>query len=310
VMFDSRHFPYRNWSDEFFDFMNGNNVEEFIRKYPATIWCIGLNNGRLIQEMAATGNWLIAFYDKNAVVFLPSDEESPPNSKPYTDEIYNMKSMLTGIQLIQLCIETRDFVNAEKLLDVLEERFDAPNQKGAIVLLGHLINGSHAFYDKQFQTALDELNNVPPDQFSANMKVISLLHLGHQDFLNANYNDALNKFRTALAEAQYASQNMETDLTPYVFYNIGVSLYKLQSGSQRFSIFMQGYVEQYDLSNWRYYITSFLRMTEKDPYFTQFRAVVARIYDKNDESEDFPSLVPDVPVKRDYYFPSYSIKNS
>lgn len=43
VFFDSRHFPFKAWSDEFFiDFQKGRNFNKFIKKYPCDLWLVSL----------------------------------------------------------------------------------------------------------------------------------------------------------------------------------------------------------------------------------------------------------------------------
>jgi hypothetical protein len=301
VMFDSRHFPYRKWSDEFFDFMNGNNVDEFTVKYPATLWCIGFNHGRLIQNMVGTGKWRIAFFDKNAVVLLPAHSVELPNQLPYTDEVFDIRSIVTGIQLIQLCIQARDFEKADIFLDAIKSRFTARHHRSTITKLEHYLEGTRAFYAGRFYEALQELATVPDDQTIFTMRIISLMNLGHKDYLSWRLENALQKFRQALEATQYSNNNLDNDLRTWAIYNIGVILYALQNNNDKFGNFVKEYIAQHDQSSWRYHISIFLMLTENDPRYSHFRKKIVKIYDEG-SAEVFPQFVPGVPEKTDYFF--------
>jgi hypothetical protein len=302
VMFDSRHFPYRSWSDEFFDFMNGNNVEEFTRKYPATVWCIGFNQGGLIQQMVFTRKWRIAFFDKNSVVLLPAHTKDLPNEMSYSEDIFKMNSIVTGIQLIQLCVQARDYEKADIFFEAIKSRFSDPHHRPTIAKLKRYIRGTRAFYNGRFNDALHELETLPNEQIIKNMKIISLLNLGHQDYLSWRIPDALIKFRAALEGSQHSNLNLDNDLRPWAIYSIGVSLYAIQKGNDKFNRFVQGYMARYDQNSWRYYINLFLNLTKNDPLLSQFRTQVARIYNDGSGVKDFPRFVPGVPEKVEYFF--------
>jgi len=72
TLIDPRAFPFTTWIQSYFDFYNGNNIEEFLSTHSADFWLIDYKNPALIGWFSTSIDWSLAFVGPNASVFVPA----------------------------------------------------------------------------------------------------------------------------------------------------------------------------------------------------------------------------------------------
>ena len=277
VFFDARHFPYRNWSDAFFDFSHGRNVQELVRKYPCDLWCIGLSYYPVAITLLSSGEWKLAFYGRNAIVLVRRDFPLPQGTARLSDDIAEPQNMAAAIDCLSFSCHIRDWRTAKAVLDAMTAGFPYPPNRKSILWATLLYNGMHAFYAGNYQTAMGQFERMLDQPTSIRFMLTSCYHYLSSEAWRRQ-DDAV-----ALAYARKAWELVPEN--PYSLYNMGVILWQQERSAPSTGTY----------GDWGKLFMEFLRTAPHDPDFDAFRPIAQAMLDGKQQGR-LPLLIPPEPT--------------
>ncbi len=220
IFFDSRHFPFKNWSEEYFAFRKGGGVVDFLKKYPCDIWCVDYSEVVISSALRNSPDWKLAFYGRSAQVFVASGILLPGNGRfEVSNKIADIKSRYIAYQVFLFAITIYDWKTAERMIKAIEDHRNFPKKESTLTLTNELLTGMKAFAGQDYKKALETLR-----KFNASVTgiggyiVASHLHLAQISLNGEQFTEALSHVQAAY------------DLLPNVFYtpyNLGLVEYLL-----------------------------------------------------------------------------------
>lgn len=279
VFFDARHFPYRNWSDEFFDLNAGNNISEMTKKYPCDLWCIRLSNIHLLFSLMQTGNWKLAFYGRNAAVLVRSDIPLPQNAPRRSVDIFDLKSLYGASICFTFTCYIKDWQTAEKLLKAMKATFTHKPAQPSLNWATHYFNGLTAFHARDYHTAISQFEAINHSTTYIRFTLTSCyLYLAREAWQKKEGN-------LALQYIQKSKALIPDDI--YSAYNLGVINWQQEQSMENSD----------KKKEWRKHLEYFVRHAPIDSEFESFRVTAKAILDGS--FEKYPILIiPPEPFDR------------
>lgn len=159
VFFDSRHFPYRAWSDELFvDFQAGGNISGFLEKYQPDIWLVGLRMSTPLTFLNQSADWQRAFYGKNSMVFVRKGIELPKNAPLVSADIGDLKNPYNAYAIFTTACNVQDWPTTDILIKAMGDKF---NLKLMLDWAYKFRDGVRYYYDRDYQNALNLFVQMP-----------------------------------------------------------------------------------------------------------------------------------------------------
>ncbi len=281
VFFDARHFPYRKWSDEFFSFSAGKNIDAFTKEYPADLWCISIYYSKLLLGLLLKDEWKLAFYGKNSAVIVKKDIPLPDGNIRVAKDIYDFKNIYSATDAFRFAVHIGDFDVAHNMLSALKKRFSFnKKQKKHIKVLTKYLNGIEAYQEGHYETAIENF-----DFFNGSIKSISFLETNCYQYLTKQYWDN-NEYKRALDTSFNALKLIPTD-NPYALYNSGViSWYIEQNGLYEDEVYI-GKITYKDL--WKNNLKLFTENYAENSDFIPYVEIATKILRGN-----FPAVKPEL----------------
>ncbi len=72
AMIDTRYFPFRSWINDYFDFVDGKDIDEFVKDHPADFWLVNYKFANPVSWFIRSSDWKPAFLGPTGAVFVPS----------------------------------------------------------------------------------------------------------------------------------------------------------------------------------------------------------------------------------------------
>jgi hypothetical protein len=174
VFFDSRHFPFKSWSDELFnDFQKGKNLKKFLNKYPCDLWLVSLRLSVPLSLLEQSPNWKRVFYGKNSMVFVRKNIPIPPNMPHVSSAISSLNSKLNAYVVFSVACNIKDWETADKLLGTMADKFSS---KEMVEWGTKFKNGIKAYFDGDFKKTISLLSSLRESPIKTN----AVLAISHQ----------------------------------------------------------------------------------------------------------------------------------
>lgn len=136
IFIDARHFPYREWFLEYQEIFRTSLVAkkpamaaDFLRKYPCDIWCLEHTNYVMRYWFYFSPDWKLAFYGKNASVFVHKDIPIPKSIKRFGAVLNTLKNFNTAFDLLEWAFRIQDWEAVDEILHHMHSYFFHPEQK-------------------------------------------------------------------------------------------------------------------------------------------------------------------------------------
>lgn len=159
VMIDARHFPYRSWSWELFEFeTTPSEHPSFMKKYPADIWCVSHGSMPLYMYLIRQPEWHLVFYGNSASVFVHKELVK----KSYLGEsnqaaLEDTQSSYAALNAYNFSVYIKDWEGAgilvKRMQDILGEKKGEGVSGGASLFL----QANQAYYKKDYPLAISLL---------------------------------------------------------------------------------------------------------------------------------------------------------
>lgn len=279
IFFDARHFPYRNWSDEFFLYAQGKDVQQLLKKYPCDVWCVGLGNLPLAMSILNSGEWQLAFYGRSAAIMVRKGIPLPDGPK-VSAEVYAPKNLACAIDSLKFACYVKDWPTAARIHDAMNKRFTyRANQKG-MIWANRLYLGFSAFYSGNYRDAVKHLSAMRP----APTIVHYILASSHLFLLEEAWQRG--DTTSARRHAERALQLTPND-NPYALYNLGTIVWNQErSGSN-----------EENRPDWRRLLSAFLQTAPLSPEFNVVRPMAQAMLDGEDRIQP-QLLIPPKPTSK------------
>ena len=154
VMIDARQFPYAAWSSTYFRFIAGQDVEEYLEKYPFELAVINHSSTVLIHWFARSSDWQPVFYSKGAVLFKKGHKDAlllPERGK----SLSQIKSYSAGALTLLSTIELKDWQGFDTVLNTLKASFGDSEKAKYIEGMAHLKPAMLAYESKNYLKAIE-----------------------------------------------------------------------------------------------------------------------------------------------------------
>lgn len=158
VFLDSRHFPYRDWSQEYFKFSNGLEIESFLEKFRAEVWMVSHSFFKLNTWFINSPDWNLIYYGLNSAVYLRSDLPVPKREKRVGALVAETKNYFTARNLLKLSVELRDWETAAQVVDRITSYFTHPKYRFFTGFAPLYMEGIKAYIHGEYQIAAEKLS--------------------------------------------------------------------------------------------------------------------------------------------------------
>lgn len=292
VFFDARHFPYRNWSDTFFDFMSGKNIKDMTQHYPCDLWCVGHLYPGLAMGLLSSKDWHLAFYGKNCAILIRSGLPLPQDAPRISNDITNPKNLTSAVDVVKFATNIGDFETAQKLLDVMEKKFIYTAQGNALRWAKYYFYGIKAYEEKDYATAAGKLRLIvdPP-------KYIHYALTNCYQFLTQNA--WIEKdIPTAMKFAQKSLELVPDN--PYALYNIGIIGWQQEKENKNVpDLIMRNRI----VKDWRIFLEQFVQQAKDDRFFLPYKEIAtALLHEQHSQQSEYPQLlIPPEPTNRKFF---------
>jgi hypothetical protein len=115
VFIDSRYFPYKSWLNEYFSMFHGTTFKDnpalfsaYINKQACDLWCIGHNLTGVSEWFFRDPQWKLAYYGKNASVFIRNDMPLPPTPSNQKSDLKTVQNLAIAIDALQWTMVIQD----------------------------------------------------------------------------------------------------------------------------------------------------------------------------------------------------------
>lgn len=294
VFFDSRHFPYKKWSDEFFSFAAGKNIHAVTEQYPCDLWCIGLQHTNLLMGLLLSKEWKLAFYGKNAAVLVRHGVSIPLGAPRVDAHLFSLQNFESSFDLLRFAIYIGDFQVAEELLGSMTSSFTSLQHQSSLRRINHYLYGLKAYQEKHYGLAARKLGLIanPPEH-------VRFIHTNCYQYLTlAAWEQA--KDTDAMKFAQKSLELVPDN--PYSLYNtavIGWWLEKMQPEADA-SVAQYKAGGRSEQGSWRASLQKFMQQARGDQDFAAFHEIALAILD--DRQTDRPRLlIPPEPTGRKFF---------
>lgn len=247
IMIDARHFPYRAWSHQNFNFTFNPEGNNFVERYPSDIWCVGLNSHKLAMWFYASKEWNLAYYGKNAAVFvrqgLPlyyvSEEEKQISFQ-------SIRGPATSFYAFQFAVGIQDWATTDTIISRMEEIYRCSEYKIFPIVAAYFKQACIAYYKGDYKTTVQLLERTDVRQHLRRdgMLSLALLYLAADAWRN---NDVYTS-------KTLAGKAITAQVTIYSLFNYGV---------------INGYISQHEKTgissnDWVKALEKFISTSHKD----------------------------------------------
>lgn len=208
VFFDSRHFPYKQWSDEFFNARSTRGLDQLLSKYPCDLWVFDHSETYLSSYFRYSPDWKLAYYGRTGQVFVTKNTPLPGDGHyQVSNKIDTIQSRHAIYRVFLFTLSIYDWKTAELIARKEEDRFNKLNKPNSASLYEHLLTGMKAFTEGDYSLALVKLGKLSDlVQGAGGYVVMSHLHLAQE---------AIDDKQIALANAHTQTA---LELLPGAFY--------------------------------------------------------------------------------------------
>lgn len=282
VFFDPRHFPYKSWSDEYFEAINGSDMyafEKFINRYPSDLWCISLYFPVPLLYFTQSPQWQLAFYGNNSAIFVRSDIPLPEGIPKASADFGNVRNVLNAVRVLAFATTIQDWQVVNTLLKAIQDNFHCGDKEFLYQWSTILRDGMQAYWSHDYAKAVLQLQRLPaifidPGQYYL---LNSYFFLMKEAWLK-------NDFRNALILATKVWNLYEKNT--FAVYNLGVIgwYYSKQLDALPAS-------QNTDSSRWRFHLQDFLKKTQGDVAFKDARIIARQLLNGDFPDGIKPSLI-------------------
>ncbi len=216
VFFDSRHFPYKEWSDEYFKARTAEGFSELLEKYPCDLWVFDHSESILSSYFRYSPDWKLAFYGRDGQVFVAKNIQLPGDGRyQVSEKINTLPSRLGAYPVFLFALSIYDWETAELIADREITLAQKKNKKIRVDIYNHLLSGIRAFAEKKYDVALRNLEKIGGSASGlGGYVVMSHLHLAQWELESGN-------LKLAAAHTQLASELLPGAF--YTQYNTGLT---------------------------------------------------------------------------------------
>lgn len=216
IFIDARHFPYREWVSEYWDFSNGKNIPKFLQKYPCDIWCLSLAAApKTCLYLYESPEWKLVFFGRAAAIFVKKN--IPWNNEKYIvgKSIDTIKNLFTAQSVFNFTLAINDWTTAKRIVKNMEQTFDCETDINHITNFRTLLASIDAYNKRNYQEAAELFTSTSPRIINRNNWVLisSYIHLTGEAWEKNNDQEALRYARKALNLMPYH---------PHTVFNIAI----------------------------------------------------------------------------------------
>jgi hypothetical protein len=121
IFIDSRYFPYRNWLEEYMNIFENDTYKKnpamlagYVRKMECDVWCIGHELTGVSQWFFLSSDWTLAYYGKNASVFVRKDIFKPYHIE-FNADLDTINNLVTAFNVLQWTMVIQDWKATERV---------------------------------------------------------------------------------------------------------------------------------------------------------------------------------------------------
>jgi len=193
VFIDARYFPYKEWFDEYNEFLSGKHPDQFLEKYSCDTWCLTYDFPGL-GYFRKSSDWKLAYYGPSACIFIRNNITLPENLDKVADFDDKLK-IYQAVRILQWSLSIDDLDTAQNIVSRLKSNYICPRKK-ELVLKAHIELGLALEKHQQVEEAIAEYQKA----LKINSRKTELYNkIGNLYVKKAEYNKAIEEFNAALS---------------------------------------------------------------------------------------------------------------
>jgi len=286
VFFDARHFPYRQWSDVFFNFMSGKDIRKITQQYPCDLWCVGHVYPGLAMGLLLSKDWHLAFYGKNCAIIIRSDIPLPKDAPRTSSDINDPKNITSAVDIVKFATNIGDFETAQQILEAMGEKFFHKAQGNILRWATYYFHGVKAYEEKDYAMAAGKLRLIiEPPEYIRYILTNCYQFLTQKAWIQ-------NDLSTAMKFAQNSLELVPDN--PYALYNIGIVGWRQEKENKNVPDLLAG---DRSAKDWRMFLEKFLQQAKDDRDFLPYKETATALL--HDQQSKYPQLlIPPEPMNR------------
>ncbi len=155
VMIDPRFFPYKDWFDDLYAFSNGQQFDQFLKKYSAHTAVIDLDRAPLWTNFLQSKDWRLVFYGPTSAIFVDnsiSDERYVHEFAP--DRFDRLRDANTGFGVFDFALVIGDYTTAWKVLNEINTNLNSQADNATLQRANAVHDGFRLLTELNYDAAL------------------------------------------------------------------------------------------------------------------------------------------------------------
>lgn len=173
VFIDPRQFPFREWQQEYIDFIDGHGIEEGFKRFKAPVWCLNLRHKKVITWLNNSEKWRPVFYDASAAVFVEDQILLPPDAPWVAKNISGIRNLDQALNTVWFAVSIRDWESAKAIVETLDIPFRTQGHKTTIKGLAAYVKGMKAFSEGNHDDAVTHLTQAQRHEIKSGIKALN-----------------------------------------------------------------------------------------------------------------------------------------
>lgn len=178
IFIDPRQFPFRSWIKEYYNAMSepGYNREQFLKKHPAKVWCLGYTSRQMIRYMLNSPEWRPVFYGPSSIVFVDQSVHISKTAPQFSNQLFHPKNIRKARYWLHFAVAIGDWETAYKIADKILIKFPYKQYeditKGAIPF----VRGTQLFHAGSYKESAANLQLALDHKYTTSSSALNMAY--------------------------------------------------------------------------------------------------------------------------------------
>ncbi len=154
VMIDTRYFPFREWIFDYFSFVDGTDMDRFVKNYPADYWLVNYRFANPLSWFNQSDEWKLAFIGPVGAIFVPA--ESAPERPEMISDIRSRINLSDYSFAFRAAMELQNLAFAKLIVEAAQDIHGLSCDEHAILTreMGDSIAGIQAYIKGNYEESV------------------------------------------------------------------------------------------------------------------------------------------------------------
>ncbi len=192
TLIDTRYFPFRSWINDYFDFVDGKNISQFVNNNHADYWLVNYKFINPFNWFNQSDAWKPAFLGPTGVIFVPA-RSAPKKPETASDLRYKI-DIIDYAHTFRAAIELQDLAFAKRILESAQDIYGSSCSEHIILTheMEDSLNGVQNYVNGNYEGAFQLLSKRNNYIYTQGKAADALMKLAEESWNNGDIHAARN----------------------------------------------------------------------------------------------------------------------